>query len=450
MLMVINRKKLLIMAVALVLEGLMISLFPARGVTKNLVREVMKAYYVKEQMEVVSPLVDLYLAEFRAGFKPGDFTVIREVIGECYSADILYPLLVDYLDRSAEREYLQTLLEAAQTPLVSRGTNLVSAAGDDNAMADMIRFSQRLHFTPPSPARLELFERFSQATEAGEYAVTIPLACFRSVAFAVNSVLPSDERHDREELMRIIAAKKAELKRTASSNILLSFLFTYRSFSDENLSEYVEFLNTRESRWLNKMTNVALIRALGTITRAARHRVTELIARKKVVPGQDTDLTDKRSLKEFSRYGFSFTYPAGYFLKEIGLLEQHPNDASGEIKGGKDNKQGLTFNMFSIAWIKTVRFDLEAALNKGLKETLKTPLARNYQAGRVMDTEKAGHRLLYQSFSVTSSKGERFSGIVGTFHCTRRDKAFIIMSGGISGQVIRKDFNRLVDSMLCH
>lgn len=123
----------------------------------------------------------------------------------------------------------------------------------------------------------------------------------------------------------------------------------------------------------------------------------------------------------YSRFGFSFEYPAGVHIYEEGLFLPTADENSGLV-GWATADEAL-----SLGWWKTIIWDSEMAEDgiDGALETMETdPEVEAFEyIGDKVATSMSGFNVMYQLFEITMW-GEERSGIVGIWYCEPGTTAF--------------------------
>ena len=160
--------------------------------------------------------------------------------------------------------------------------------------------------------------------------------------------------------------------------------------------------------------------------------------------------------KTFSKYGFSFEYPKKFSVTEMGLFENEATDNSGIVQVGVANDE---VELFQTTWLQMIPStweiggDLGTTIEDSFAGAESSEGVASLDRGELIDTTKAGHQLLYQYFTVTSTEGDKIYGIAGAFYCDRSQKVFHLMTMNttISAKPdVLEDFQNYLDSFVCH
>lgn len=159
----------------------------------------------------------------------------------------------------------------------------------------------------------------------------------------------------------------------------------------------------------------------------------------------------REGYKTYSKYGFSFEYPQSFLLFEQGLLESQANDTSGAVAAGVENEE---VKQVAVSWGKAQEqvVGLEAGIEGGF-QGMKVEGVVSVEPGELVETTKAGHRMLYQYYSVTNTEGDKVFGISGVWYCDKDQKvyALLTLNSTISSKKdVLRDYQSYLDYFVCH
>jgi len=149
----------------------------------------------------------------------------------------------------------------------------------------------------------------------------------------------------------------------------------------------------------------------------------------------------------YSNYGFSFEYPVGMEIEELGLWDSEPNNYSGRVVGYVE--EGDRFEIVSLDWISyptaPTTSELEDILDEGfaLMEDGATITWRgSFEYGAL-----SGHPIVYESFTAII-EGVTGDGVYGIWYCDQSQRLYeliIMCSDGAEDA-----FQTYLDSFVCH
>ncbi len=124
----------------------------------------------------------------------------------------------------------------------------------------------------------------------------------------------------------------------------------------------------------------------------------------------------------YSKYGFSFEYPAGASILEVGLGSPTADEDSGLVSWEKaDEALGL-------GWLKTLIWDSEVeenVIDAGLERAEANADAFELVGGSVT-TQMSGFDVMYQLFEITA-EGEERNGMIAVWYCEPGTTAFWVV-----------------------
>jgi len=161
--------------------------------------------------------------------------------------------------------------------------------------------------------------------------------------------------------------------------------------------------------------------------------------------------------KTYSKYGFSFQYPKEMTMIEKGLLESTATDNSGIVLG-QLRPEGLVERIdehIVAGWLKSATApDLEISLKDAFDALAKSKVPpyniTSLEKGKLVETTKTGHRMMYQYYTTTLFVAVRVQyGIYGVWYCDTNQRLYHLNLVWI-GEDILPEFQRCLDSFVCH
>ena len=194
-----------------------------------------------------------------------DRVTIDRIVSERFAAEALYARIRLEFERDLDAAKLARVLAWFDSPLGRRITGLQLAAlvSDDglDAVAD-------LDNDRPSPRRLGLIERLDTGGSASETTVDVTMAIVRSLARAFQPVMPAVARLSRGQLEEeFVRARNRTLEQIRYA-YLVSMLSAYRSLSEQELDQYVQFVESEAGQWYMSVTNSTLLTAVDVAAEA--------------------------------------------------------------------------------------------------------------------------------------------------------------------------------------
>ncbi len=188
-----------------------------------------------------------------------DRLTIDRIVTEHFAPEVLYTKIRIEFDRNLEPGRVEKALAWYDSPLGKRitGQELAAlvAAGGSEAVADL----ERNH---PSERRLELIERLDTGGGASETTVDVTVAIVRSLTVAFQPGLPAVAGLSRDQLDKQIARARNRTLEDMKRLCLVNMLLAYRELSDDELEQYVRFVESDAGQWYMSVMNSALLAAV--------------------------------------------------------------------------------------------------------------------------------------------------------------------------------------------
>jgi len=189
-----------------------------------------------------------------------DRITIDRIVAERFAPETLHTKIRLEFQRNVEPGRLEKALAWYDSPLGKRvvGQELAAliTAGGPEAVADLER-------NRPSPRRLELIERLDEGGGASETTVDVTVAIVRSLTVAFQPGLPSVAGLSRAQLDKQIAQARNRTLENMRRLSRVSMLLAYRALSDDELEQYVQFVESAAGQWYLSVLNSALLAAVG-------------------------------------------------------------------------------------------------------------------------------------------------------------------------------------------
>ena len=188
-----------------------------------------------------------------------DRMTIDRIVAERFAADALYARIKTEFEHSLEPGLLDKALAWYDSPLGKRITGQELAALVATGGAETIA---ELEQNRPSARRIELLSRLDVGGGASETTVDITVAIVRSLTRAFQPGLPAVADLTPGQLEQQLAQARNRIVEDVRRACLVSMLLAYRGLSDEEIDEYVRFVESEPGNWYMGVMNSALLAAV--------------------------------------------------------------------------------------------------------------------------------------------------------------------------------------------
>jgi Uncharacterized protein conserved in bacteria (DUF2059) len=188
----------------------------------------------------------------------GRLTIDR-IVAERFAAEALYGRIRREFAQNLDVANLTTALAWYNSPLGKRIIGLELAAlvynGGSEAVAD-------LESNRPSPRRLALIQRLDAGGGASETTVDVTVAIVRSLTRVFRHALPAVARLSPAQLEEELTWARNRTLEQFRDACLVSMLLAYRTLSDHELEQYVQFVESEAGQWYMSVMNSTLLTAV--------------------------------------------------------------------------------------------------------------------------------------------------------------------------------------------
>ena len=202
------------------------------------------------------------LAKQQAQFTEEQFEIAKQVIREQFASERLRERVLEFLEKRAEREYLDEALEWLQTPLCEKIMQAKIASYSPFDPAEMTSFVENTRANPPSSKRLDLIERYDAAAHLSRMASETVLLSAYGVAVMADSLKPEAGQRGLKALQTSMISKRALLRPIFKETWAVASLFAFRDLSDEEFETFVIFSESEAGRWYHETTSSVFLDTL--------------------------------------------------------------------------------------------------------------------------------------------------------------------------------------------
>ncbi len=232
---------------------------PVSGAERSGLDELLERSGLRVQLEGLAAGVRVQFLRGQGRISNQDRATIDRIASTNFDADAIYSRIKLEFERNLDAEKLAGALAWYRSPLGKRITALELMAlafekGWDSAVS--------IERKQASLQRIALVERLDASGGASETTVDVTLSIVRSLTRAFQPVLPASARVSNAQLEDQIATARSRTLEQIRGACLVSMLLAYRSLTDQELAEYVKFVESEAGQWYMSVMNSALLVAI--------------------------------------------------------------------------------------------------------------------------------------------------------------------------------------------
>ena len=239
-----------------------------------LLTRVMRAIGVDDQLAQTPAMMEAQLDARQEQLPPALHDKMRQVFLEASRPEAMRRSVKASLEREFDDEKFSAVLEQFSTPLFRRIVQCETAGSSPSSAAALQQFTDDLREHEPSQTRVELAQRLNTATGADDLLVqmsTVITQGFATGMAAAQGAAPPEAARVGQLVEQQAASSRGQMQ----DALLTRCLLTYRSVSDEDLAQYVEFSESPLGQWLIPLVNQALMRAFSEMADQAGQQLFE-------------------------------------------------------------------------------------------------------------------------------------------------------------------------------
>ena len=187
---------------------------------------------------------------------------LQGALAESYRFESLYKTAFEHVRKHATPDELAQAIDLLRSPLVLRFTEYEVQAGTPESAPLLTAFVNKLPYSPPPDARLDLVQRLDDLTATSALLTEVTVQTAAAIARGVSSARAPMTRAQRLALEDAVVQMRREIAPATRQQVLTTFLFSYRKATDADLERYVQLYEGRSGHWLAQVTGTALRHAL--------------------------------------------------------------------------------------------------------------------------------------------------------------------------------------------
>ena len=221
--------------------------------------ELLERSGLRVQLESLAAGVRMQFLRGQGRISSQDRATIDRIASTNFDADAIYSRIKLEFERNLDAGKLADALAWYRSPLGKRITGLeLMALAFENGWDSAVSIERK----QASTQRIALVERLDASGGASETTVDVTLSIVRSLTRAFQPVLPASARVSNTQLEDQIAVARSRALEQIRGACLVSMLLAYRSLTDQELAEYVRFVESEAGQWYMSLMNSALLSAV--------------------------------------------------------------------------------------------------------------------------------------------------------------------------------------------
>ena len=218
---------------------------------------------LRVQLESLSAGVRVQFLLGQGRLSGEDRLIIDRIVSQRFSAGALYARMRLEFQKNLESARLAKALEWYDSPLGKRVTGLELASLIPDGGRGRDPENDR-----PSQRRLDLIRRLDASGGASDTTVDVTMSIVGSLTRAFQPALPAVARLSRGQLEHELTRVRNQTLERIRRACLLNMLSAYRDLTDDELEQYVRFVESEGGQWYMSLMNGTLLIAVDAAAEA--------------------------------------------------------------------------------------------------------------------------------------------------------------------------------------
>ncbi len=207
--------------------------------------------------------------------QPKQYTPERDAIFQAFNIEEMEQELVSQVAKKMDEENKIITLQWYQSPLGKRITTLERSTYSEHAWQRRQIFIRGLEEKYPRQDRVHRIQRLTELNYLAKIDEDLEMTTALALTDAMNATLPSDEHIDPDHIRHSIQVQREDRKEVRKKEQLINFLYLYHQLSDQEIAEYVEFLDSESG----KQFNAAMLVSLRSVFHSASEKIGTALGR---------------------------------------------------------------------------------------------------------------------------------------------------------------------------
>ena len=240
--------------------GFSAALLPAQS--KGQLDEVLSLSGVESQVSQIPAQIEEQLKSYNDERDAENMRILKDVLPRAYGKDYLMASVRKTFYREAQGRDMEPSLEWLRSPVGAKVSRAEAEAARPEALEGMMEFFEEYQGIDSDSPRVRLLSDLDESAGVTESGVRLVLEMARSTARGVNHLAPGGGPASAEALEDQISQLKQQIRPLLRESTKLLLYFKFRSLSEEELRQYLEFVRSSDGQWLKEAVLNSVVQAL--------------------------------------------------------------------------------------------------------------------------------------------------------------------------------------------
>jgi len=236
---------------------------PALAADKNTVtNKILALTGMKSHAHEIANFAINEIENRKAGLPEDEFKRLNTIIRQAFNEENIYSIIAAHFKHHYDAKHSPQWLSALKTTEMVEISALEHEGAKPSNFKNVIAYAQQLQSSPPAKTRLDLIKRLNDATRASDLAIESQISVTKILLHAINPYLTSNKQMSTSQLKSALDALRMQMTQNLEQFTTITYLYTYRTLSDEALKQYVTQYESPAGQWISNTTYNAVMEAL--------------------------------------------------------------------------------------------------------------------------------------------------------------------------------------------
>jgi uncharacterized protein YjgD (DUF1641 family) len=233
---------------------------------KALTKKIMEKSGMNEQVRQLPLIHSSMLSKDKDKLPPELYSIFERETAKALDPERILKEISRQTENNLDIKSMRAVLSWLESDLGQKITAMEKSYATPEGMQGLNEFAALLEKTPASKKRLDLVQRFFEASHSVELEVDMQISMALAIATAINSVLPEEKREDIDVIKKKVEALRPQLQEEARKRAITGSLYAYRTLKDEEFQRYVEFAESASGKRYHRVTFSAIKDAMERVS----------------------------------------------------------------------------------------------------------------------------------------------------------------------------------------
>ncbi len=247
-------KKICLILILVFLQLASVGVSSGQSHKSTLTKKIMEQSGMNDQIRQLPLILSADLSQAKDKVPPELFKSLEQEIVKAWDPEKFLKEISKQVENRLDIKRMQEILMWLESDLGKKITAIEKDSTTPEGMRGMKESAALYEKTPASKKRLDLVQRFIEASNTVKLSVDMKISMTIALLTAINSVLPEEKKTDNDKIKEQIEGLRPKIEEEVRRTAIQENLYIYRTLKDEEFQRYVEFSESKSGRPYHEVT----------------------------------------------------------------------------------------------------------------------------------------------------------------------------------------------------